>query len=171
MKAIICTKYGSPEVLQLQEVAKPVAKDNEVLIKIHAAVVGPADCAFRKGDPFIVRFIYGFSKPRLAILGVEFSGEIEAAGKDVQLFKPGDQVFGMSPNRFGAHAEYLCLPEDKLVILKSSRLTYEEAAGICDGATTALTFLRDKAHVQPGQKDQIKGASLAVGGYAVQLAK
>ncbi|MGD0004251.1 MAG: NAD(P)-dependent alcohol dehydrogenase [Anaerolineaceae bacterium] len=171
MKAIICTKYGSPDVLQLQEVAKPAPKDNEVLIKIHASVVTPANCAFRKGDPFMVKLIYGFTKPRLAIQGVEFAGEIETIGKDVKLFKKGDQVFGMSPNSFGAHAEYLCLREDRLVAIKSAGLSYEEAVAICDGATTALTFLRDKVHVQRGQKVLINGASGAVGCYAVQLAK
>jgi NADPH:quinone reductase-like Zn-dependent oxidoreductase len=171
MKAMVCTTYGSPDVLQLKEVAKPTPKDNEVLIKVHAAVVGPADCAFRKGDPFIVKLIYGLARPKFAILGVEFAGEIEAVGKDVTLFKKGDQVFGMSPNSFGAHAEYMCLPEDKSVIIKPANTTYAEAAGIVDGATTALTFLRDVAKLQRGQKVLINGASGAVGAYAVQLAK
>ena len=171
MKAIICTQYGSPDVLQLREVAKPTPKDNEVLIRVHAAVVGPADCAFRKGDPFVVKLIYGLSKPRLSTQGVEFAGEIEAIGKAVTQFKQGDQVFGMSPNSFGAHAEYMCLPEDKPVIIKPVNTSYEEAAGICDGATTALTFLRDVAKLHRGQKVLINGASGAVGAYAVQLAR
>jgi NADPH:quinone reductase-like Zn-dependent oxidoreductase len=171
MQAMICTTYGSPDVLQLKEVAKPIPKDNEVLIRIHAAIVGPADCAFRKGDPFIVKLIYGLARPKFAILGVEFAGEIEAIGKDVTLFKPGDQVFGMSPNSFGAHAEYMCLPEDKTIIIKPANTTYAEAAGIVDGATTALTFLRNVAKLQRGQKVLINGASGAVGAYAVQLAK
>ena len=171
MQAIVCPTYGSPDVLQLKEVAKPSPKDNEVLIKVHAAVVGPADCAFRKGDPFIVKLIYGLARPKFAILGVEFAGEIEAVGKDVTLFKKGDQVFGMSPNSFGAHAEYMCLPEDKPLIIKPANTTYAEAAGIVDGATTALTFIRDVAKLQRGQKVLINGASGAVGAYAVQLAK
>jgi len=167
MQAIVCTTYGSPDVLQLKEVAKPTPKDNEVLIRIHAAIVGPADCAFRKGEPFIVKLIYGLTRPKFAVLGVEFAGEIEAIGKDVKLFKQGDQVFGMSPNSFGAHAEYMCLPEDKPLIIKPSNTTYAEAAGIVDGATTALTFLRDVAKLQRGQKVLINGASGAVGAYAV----
>lgn len=171
MKAIVCPKYGSPDVLQLKEVEKPTAKDNEVLIKIYAAVVTPSDCAFRKADPFMIRLIYGFTKPRNTKLGVEFAGEIEAIGKDVKLFKKGDQVLGISPNHFGAHAEYLCLPEDKQVVVKPGNASYEEAVGVCDGATTALTFLRDKAKIQSGQKVLINGASGSVGAYAVQLAK
>jgi NADPH:quinone reductase-like Zn-dependent oxidoreductase len=171
MKAIVCTTYGSPDVLQLKEVAKPTPKDNEVLIKVHAAVVGPSDCAFRKGEPFIVKLIYGLTRPKFAILGVEFAGEIEAVGKDVKLFKKGDQVYGMSPNSFGAHAEYMCLPEDKTLIIKPANTTYAEAAGIVDGAATALTFLRDVAKLQRGQKVLINGASGAVGAYAIQLAK
>jgi NADPH:quinone reductase-like Zn-dependent oxidoreductase len=171
MQAIICPTYGSPDVLQLKEVAKPTPKDNEVLIRILAAVVGPADCAFRKGEPFIVKLIYGLARPKFAVLGVEFAGEIEAVGKDVKLFKQGDQVFGISPNSFGAHAEYMCLPEDKPLIVKPANTTYAEAAGIVDGATTALTFLRDVAKIQRGQKILINGASGAVGAYAVQLAK
>lgn len=100
---MICPAYGSPDVLQLKEVAKPTPKDNKVLIKVHAAAVGPADCAFRKGQPFIIKLIYGLARPKFAILGVEFAGEIEAAGKDVTLFTNGDQVLGMSPKSFGAH--------------------------------------------------------------------
>lgn len=102
MKAIVCTKYGPPEVLALTEMAKPAPKRNEILVRIHAAVVGPADCAFRKGKPFIIRLIYGLTKPRRSIPGVEFAGEIEATGSAVTLFKTGDQVFGMSPDTYGA---------------------------------------------------------------------
>lgn len=170
MQAMICTAYGSPDVLKLKQVIKPIPKDNEVLIKVHAAVVGPADCAFRKGEPFIVKLVYGLARPKFAILGVEFAGEIEAIGKAVTLFKKGDQVYGMSPNSFGAHAEYMCLPEHKSLIIKPVNTTYAQAAGIVDGATTALTFLRDVAKLQRGQKVLINGASGAVGAYAVQLA-
>jgi NADPH:quinone reductase-like Zn-dependent oxidoreductase len=171
MKAIVCTKYGSPDVLQLREVDKPIPKDNEVRIRICAATVGPADCAFRKGDPFIVRLFYGLSKPKNPILGFELAGEIEAVGKDVKLYKVGDQVFGLSAKISGAHAEYKCLSEDAPLAIKSSSMSYEEAVAVCDGATTALTFLRDKAKIQSGQKVLINGASGSVGVHAIQLAK
>jgi NADPH:quinone reductase-like Zn-dependent oxidoreductase len=171
MKAIVCTAYGPPEVLQLQEIPKPIPKANEVLIKIHAGGVSPSDCAFRKGDPFLVRLIYGLYKPRLSTQGVEFAGEIVAVGKRVTEFVVGDQVFGMSPDTFGAHAEYLCLREDKPLAIKPTNVTHAEMAGITDGATTALTFLRDVAKVKAGQRVLINGASGAVGAYGVQLAK
>lgn len=171
MKAIVCTAYGSPDVLQLQDIAKPTPKDNEVLIKVHAGVVTPSDCAFRKGDPFIIKLIYGIKKPKIATQGVEFAGVIEAVGKDVTTFKRGDAVYGMSPDTFGAHAEYLCQPADKVITHKAPSVSYEEAAGICDGATTALSFLRDVAKLKRGQKILINGASGAVGAYGVQLAK
>lgn len=171
MKAIVCTKYGSPDVLQLREVEKPTPKDNEVRIRICAATVGPADCAFRKGDPFIVRLFYGLSKPKNPIMGFELAGEIEAVGKEVKLFKEGDQVFGLSAKISGAHAEYKCLSEDAPLAIKSSSMSYEEAVSVCDGATTALTFLRDKAKIQRGQKVLINGASGSVGVHAIQLAK
>ncbi|GLX70401.1 NADPH:quinone oxidoreductase [Paenibacillus glycanilyticus] len=149
----------------------PIPKDNEVRIKIHAAVVTPSDCAFRRADPSFIRFMYGLRRPKYSILGVEFAGEIESVGKTVTAFQPGDQVYGISPSSFGAHAEYVCLPEDTPIFRKPDNATYEEAAGLCDGALTALIFLRDKANLQPGQKVLINGASGAVGAYAVQLAK
>jgi NADPH:quinone reductase-like Zn-dependent oxidoreductase len=171
MKAITYTKYGSPDVLKLKEVEKPVPKGNEVLIKIHAGVVTPADCAFRKGDPFIARFFTGLFKPKNPIPGIELSGEIEAVGKDVTLFKKGDAVFGASVATLGTHAEYKCLPEKAILAIKPTNITYDEATSICDGAITALYFLRDTAHIQSGQKVLIHGASGAVGTFAVQLAK
>ncbi len=171
MKAIIITAYGSPDVVHMQDVPKPTPKDNEVLIRVRSASLTPSDSAFRKGDPFIVRLLYGINKPRLSIGGVEFSGDVVGVGKDVTAFKTGDAVFGMSPDRFGAHAEYMCLPQDMALIIKPASLPYESATAITDGATTALTFLRDVAHVQAGQRVLINGASGAVGAAAVQLAK
>jgi NADPH:quinone reductase-like Zn-dependent oxidoreductase len=167
----VCANYGTPEVLQLKEVEKPTPKNNEVRIRIHAAAVTPSDCAFRKADPFMIRFIYGLRRPKYTTLGVELAGEIDSVGKDVKLFKKGDQVFGISPNSFGTYAEYMCLPEDKPVFIKPANATYDEAVAICDGALTSLIFLRDTAKIQHGQKLLINGASGAVGAYAVQLAK
>lgn len=171
MKAIVWTKYGNPDVLKLREVEQPDPKGNEVRIRIHAAVITPSDCAFRKADPFMIRFMYGLTKPKTTTQGVEFAGEVEAVGREVSLFKKGDQVYGLSPNHFGAHAEYICLPEEKVLTLKPVNATYEETAAVCDGAPTALIFLRDQANIQKGQKVLINGASGAVGAYAVQLAK
>ncbi|OLS40764.1 NAD(P)-dependent alcohol dehydrogenase [Bacillus sp. MRMR6] len=170
MRAMICTGYGSPDVFQLQEVDTPIPKDHEVRIKIHAASVGPSDCTFRKGSP-IVKLVYGLKRPRNAIFGTELSGEIDAVGNKVTRYNVGDQVFGLSAKTFGAQAEYKCLHEDTPLAIKPAAMSYEEAVAVCDGAPTALTFLRDKAKLQRGQRILINGASGAVGIYAVQIAK
>ncbi len=171
MKAIVCTKYGPPDVLQLKELKKPTPKYNEVLRRIYATVVTPVDCSTRKGDPFFIRFIDGLRKPKNPIFGFELAGEIEAVGKDVKRFKEGDQVFGATLPSLGGHAEYLCLPEDGPVAKKLSNMTYEEAVAVVEGALTAFPFLRDKANIQSGQRVLINGASGSVGTSAVQVAR
>lgn len=171
MKAIVFTQYGPPEVLKIVEVDKPVPKENEVLIKVHAAVVSSADCTFRRGEPYFARLYFGILKPRTTILGTEFAGQIEAVGKDVKNFTIGDKVIGAPGAAFGAHAEYIAIAEDGALALMPSNLSYAEAAGVCEGGNTALPFLRDEAKITSGQKILINGASGSLGSSAVQLAK
>jgi NADPH:quinone reductase-like Zn-dependent oxidoreductase len=170
MKAIVYTRYGPPEVLQLKDVEKPLPKDNEILLRVKATAVNSGDWRLRKADPFAVRLLLGLMKPKINILGSVFSGEIESVGKDVKLFKIGDKVFGHTDMRFGAYAEYKCLPENGTLALKPNSLTHTEAAVIPFGGVTALHFIK-KAAIRPGQKVLINGASGAVGSAAVQLAK
>ncbi len=175
MKAIICTKYGPPNVLQLQNVEKPKPKKNEVLVKIHATSVSTGDCRIRGfNSPLLfwipMRIILGFRKPRKPILGVELSGEIEDIGTDVTQFKKGDQVFALTELNLGGYAEYTCVHESGLIALKPTNVTYEEAAVIPFGGTSALHFLR-KGQIKKGQRVLIYGASGSVGTAAIQLAK
>ena len=181
MKAVVCTEYGPPEVLRLEEVSKPAPRANEVLIRIHATSVTASDCIVRgfklsRWSPigFMMGLVIGFSRPRKPILGMVLAGDIDAVGEDVKRFEPGDPVYGSTfrPNqiRFGAYAEYICLAEDSLITAKLSKISYEEAAAIPYGANMALHYLK-KGKLQSGQQVLIYGASGAVGTNAVQLAK
>ncbi len=174
MKAIVCTQYGSPDVLQLQEIDKPTPKDNEVLVKIQIATATTAGLSARTGTPFIARLFSGLTKPRAQnrILGVEFAGVIAAIGKDVTTFQVGDAVFGMTgATTPGAYAEYKCLAQDAALLPMPTTVSMEEAAAMVEGGITAINFLQNNVTLQPNQPVLIYGASGAVGTAAVQVAK
>jgi NADPH:quinone reductase-like Zn-dependent oxidoreductase len=171
MKAIVCTKYGPPDVLQLKEVVKPTPRDNEVLIRVHAASVNSWDRDLMRGTPFFNRLTSGLLKPKYKILGCDVAGHIEALGRNVKQFRLGDEVFGdLSGCGFGGFAEYVC-PRESALALKSDSIPFEEAAAIPQAAALALQGLRDKGQIQPGQKVLINGAGGGVGTFAVQIAK
>lgn len=171
MKAIVYTQYGSPDVLELKEVEKPIPKENEVLMQVHAVSVNAADWRLVRAEPFLARLYNGLLKPKHTILGSDVAGRIEAVGRNVTQFQPGDEVFGdISGCGWGGFAEYVCAPENVLVS-KSARVTFEEAATIPMAGVTALQGLRDKGQIKPGQKVLIQGTGGGVGAFAVQIAK
>jgi NADPH:quinone reductase-like Zn-dependent oxidoreductase len=170
MKAAVHTRYGPPEVVRVAEVEKPAAKGNEVLVRVHATTVNRTDCGLRAAKPFIVRFFTGLSRPRVTVLGNEFAGQVEAVGPGVTSFKVGDRVFGYNGSSFGAHAEYMVMPEDGLLATMPASLTYEEAAPSTEGSHYALSLIRN-AKIQKGQDVLVNGTTGAIGSAAVQLLK
>jgi NADPH:quinone reductase-like Zn-dependent oxidoreductase len=170
MKAVVCTRYGPPEVLELKEIELPAVKDNQILIRVAATAVNSADWRLRKADPFGVRLFFGLTKPKKNILGGVLSGQVEAVGKDVKRFKVGDEVFGSTGMEFGAYAAYKSLPEDGVLALKPKNISHCEAPVIPFGGITALYFLK-RARIKSGQRVLVNGASGAVGTAAIQLAK
>jgi NADPH:quinone reductase-like Zn-dependent oxidoreductase len=169
MKAVVYTNYGSPDVLEIREVKKPVPNDDQILIKVRAAAVNPLDWHFMEGTPYIMRAMgVGLRKPKDPRLGVDYAGQVEAVGKNVTQFKPGDEVFG---GKTGAFAEYVCARADRAIALKPANITFEQAASVPIAAITALQAIRDKGKVHAGQKVLINGASGGVGTFAVQIAK
>lgn len=171
MKAIEYYKYGSPEVMQIVEVEKPIPKDNEILVRIKVTTVTATECTFRQGKPYISRLFTGLTKPKLKRLGEELAGEVEEVGKNVKSFKKGDLIFGTAGPNFGANAEYICIPEDGVINMKPENLNFEESTASIDGFLTAMPFLRDTGKIKAGMKVLIYGASGSVGSAAVQVAK
>lgn len=170
MKAVVYQKYGAPDVLRVAEVERPIPKDDEVLVKVHATTVNRTDCGLRSAEPFIVRAFSGVVRPKRQILGSEFAGVVEAIGALVTQFKVGDEVFGVNADRLGAHAEFVCVPEQAPLAVKPTCMSFAEAASVCDGAILALAFLR-RAGLRNRQRILIYGASGSIGVAAVQLAK
>ena len=170
MKAAVHIRYGPPEVVRIREVDKPAVGDHDVRVKVHVATVNRTDCGFRAAEPFIVRFFSGLIKPKTTILGSEFAGEVEAIGGGVTSFEVGDKVFGFSENRFGAHAEYLSIPEDGPLATMPANVTYEEVAASTEGSHYALACI-NKAKIRSGQDVLVNGATGAIGSAAVQILK
>jgi NADPH:quinone reductase-like Zn-dependent oxidoreductase len=170
MKAVVFTRYGSPDVLELREVEKPTPRDDQVLIRVHAASLNDWDWGALQGTPFVNRLIFGLLRPRKQILGSDIAGRVEAIGRDVRQFQPGDEVFGDLSGDWGGFAEYVCARESALV-LKAPGMTFEQAAAIPQAALLALQGLRDKGRIQPGQKLLINGAGGGVGTFAIQIAR
>jgi NADPH:quinone reductase-like Zn-dependent oxidoreductase len=170
MKAAVYETYGSPDVLQIREVEKPIPKDNEVLIRVYAATVNRTDCAMLRAKPFIMRFFTGLLRPKNPILGTDFAGQIEAIGKNVGSFKVGDRVFGFEDSGVSSHAAYMTLSEEKAIATLPDHISYEEAAASLEGAHYAYNFI-NKVDLQPGQRVLVNGATGAIGSAAVQLLK
>jgi len=167
MKAVVFTRYGSPDVLNLADIPTPTPRDTELLVRIHTTTVSPVDCSFRAGDPFITRFYLGLRRPKKTVLGTALAGEVVALGKDVSQFQPGDQIFAAPADGTGAHAQYICLPAAGALAKTPPGMPPEQAVSLCDGALTALPFLRDSARIRRGQRVLIVGASGAIGTSAV----
>src|SRR5712691_11664113 len=167
MRAVVYNRYGPPDVLRLEEIERPVSKDDEILVKIHATTVNRTDCGRRSAEYLITRFFTGLLRPKQRIVGTEFAGEVEAAGAGVSDFEVGDRVFGM---RAGANADFVCVRESGALAHMPANMTFEEAAAVCDGAIVALGFLR-RTEVRKGQKILVYGASGSIGTAGVQLAR
>jgi NADPH:quinone reductase-like Zn-dependent oxidoreductase len=171
MKAAVYNKYGSPEVIKIKDIKKTIPKDDEVLVKIFATTMNRTDCGFRKPEyPVIIRLINGFFKPKITVMGSEFSGEVESVGKNVNDFKPGDKVFGLKTDKFGTHAEYVCIKESGSIAIKPENVSFEEAAGVCDGLMLAMAYM-SAIDFSNNKKILINGASGSIGIAALQLAK
>jgi NADPH:quinone reductase-like Zn-dependent oxidoreductase len=170
MKAAVCTRYGPPEVVVISEVETPATGDSEVLVKVHATTVNRTDCAYRAAKPFFMRFLTGLTRPRSPVLGTEFAGVVEAVGSAVTSFAVGDQVFGYNEGRFGAHAEYLSIPEDGSLATMPANVTYQQAAASTEGSHYALAHIR-AAKIHAGQDVLVYGATGAIGSAAIQLLK
>ena len=170
MKAAVHTRYGPPEVVRISDVDKPTARDNELLVKVHATTVNRTDCGYRAAKPFILRLFSGLFRPRVTVLGNEFAGEVEAVGSDVTSFEVGDRVFGYTEGPFGAHAEYMTIRADGWLATMPANVTYEQAAPGTEGSHYALSFIR-RAKIQSGQYVLVNGATGAIGSAAVQLLK